>query len=79
VAIEPGLGPAAPLSDEESRYIPATEVDARSLALLSAMAALALLKGAVGIFALANADRHDLAINYLNVLGEGMRPGPCLR
>jgi hypothetical protein len=25
------------------------------------------------------ADRHDLAINYLNVLGEGMRPGPCLR
>jgi len=80
VAIEPGLGPAAPLSDEESRYIPATEVDARSLALRSAMAALALLKGAVGIFALvANADRHDLAINYLNVLGEGMRPGPCLR
>ena len=80
VAIEPGLGPAAPLSDEESRYIPATEVDARSLALRSAMAARALLKGAVGIFALvANADRHDLAINYLNVLGEGMRPGPCLR
>ena len=25
------------------------------------------------------ADRHDLAVNYLNVLGEGMRPGPCLR
>ena len=34
VAIEPGLDPTAPLSDEESMYIPATQVDARSLALL---------------------------------------------
>src|SRR4029077_16736983 len=34
VAIEPGLGPAAPLSAEESMYIPATQVDAGSLSLL---------------------------------------------
>jgi predicted permease len=34
VAIEPGLDPTAPLSDEESMYIPATQVDARSLSLL---------------------------------------------
>jgi len=34
VAIEPGLDPAAPLSAEESMYIPATQVDAGSLSLL---------------------------------------------
>jgi predicted permease len=34
VAMEPGLNPSAPLSAEESMYIPATQVDARSLALL---------------------------------------------
>lgn len=34
MAIEPGLDSTAPLSDEESMYIPATQVDARSLALL---------------------------------------------
>ena len=34
VAIEPGLDPAAPLSAEESMYIPATQVDAASLSLL---------------------------------------------
>jgi predicted permease len=34
VAMEPGLDPSAPLSAEESMYIPATQVDARSLALL---------------------------------------------
>jgi len=34
VAIEPGLDPIAPLSAEESMYIPATQVYARSLSLL---------------------------------------------
>jgi macrolide transport system ATP-binding/permease protein len=34
VAIEPGLDPTAPLSAEESMYIPATQVDAQSLSLL---------------------------------------------
>jgi predicted permease len=34
VAIEPGLDPTAPLSDEESMYIPATQVDDRYLSLL---------------------------------------------
>ena len=34
VAIEPGLDPTAPLSAEQSMYIPATQVDARSLSLL---------------------------------------------
>jgi predicted permease len=34
VAIEPGLDRAAPLSAEESMYIPATQVDAQSLSLL---------------------------------------------
>jgi macrolide transport system ATP-binding/permease protein len=34
VAIEPGLDPVAPLSAEESIYIPATQVDAQSLSLL---------------------------------------------
>jgi len=34
VAIEPGLDPTAPLSAEESMYIPATQVDAQPLSLL---------------------------------------------
>jgi predicted permease len=34
VAIEPGLDPVAPLSAEESIYIPAAQVDAQSLSLL---------------------------------------------
>jgi predicted permease len=34
VAIEPGLDPTAPLSAEESMYIPATQVDTQSLSLL---------------------------------------------
>lgn len=34
VTIEPGLDPVAPLAAEESMYIPASQVDARSLSLL---------------------------------------------
>jgi predicted permease len=34
VAIEPGLDPTAPLSAEQSMYIPATQVDGQSLSLL---------------------------------------------
>ncbi len=34
VAIPPGIDPAAPLSDEETMYVPATQTDAQHLALL---------------------------------------------